>query len=183
MDAVAYFKAYERMCDSFDSKNNITGKPCVGCPLDDIGRGCHMNDLTNNAEECVAAVEKWAKEHPVKTRQSEFLKIFPSAQIEDETVSICPAKLNVAPHATNMGRTCIYVHDCAECRKCKRDFWLTEISEREADKNAPEAITRCRDCRYSSRDKETNQTWCNYSTERMETSVNWSCHHRKRREG
>jgi hypothetical protein len=50
MDAVAYFKAYARMCDSFDSKNNITGKPCVGCPLDDIGRGCHMNDLTNNAE-------------------------------------------------------------------------------------------------------------------------------------
>lgn len=76
MDAVAYFKAYARMCDSFDSKNNITGKPCVGCPLDDIGRGCHMIDLTNNAEECVAAVEKWAKEHPVKTRQSEFLKIF-----------------------------------------------------------------------------------------------------------
>lgn len=134
MDAVEYFKAYARMCDSFDSKNNITGKPCVGCPLDDIGRGCHMNDLTNNAEECVAAVEKWAKEHPVKTRQSKFLKIFPSAQIEDETVSICPAKLNVAPHATNMGRTCIYVHDCAACRKCKRDFWLTEISEREADK-------------------------------------------------
>lgn len=74
MDAVAYFKAYERMCDSFDSKNNITGKPCVGCPLDDIGRGCHMNDLTNNAEECVAAVEKWAKEHPVKTRQTQPLQ-------------------------------------------------------------------------------------------------------------
>lgn len=98
-----------------------------------------------SAEAVVEQVEQWAKEHPVKTRQSEFLKIFPSAQIEDETVSICPAKLNVAPHATNMGRTCIYVHDCAECRKCKRDFWLTEISEREADKNAPEAITRCRE--------------------------------------
>lgn len=171
MDAVEFLRARRKLCD-----DNVCGE---SCPL----FYCCDDDTEDIRIRQVLAVEQWTKEHPVKTRQSEFLKIFPSAQIEDETVSICPAKLNVAPHATNMGRTCIYVHDCAECRKCKRDFWLTEISEREADKNAPEEITRYRDCKYSSRDKETNQTWCNYSTERMETSVNWSCHHGKRREG
>lgn len=122
MDAVEYFKAYARMCDSFDSKNNITGKTCVGCPLDDIGRGCHMNDLTNNAEECVAAVEKWAKEHPVKTRQSEFLKMFPNAEIGDDGLpNIAPCQLNA-----------MSCEDRGGCDKCRRDFWLAEIKDEEA---------------------------------------------------
>ncbi len=133
MDAVAYFKAYARMCDSFDSKNNITGKPCVGCPLDDIGRGCHMNDLTNNAEKCVAAVEKWAKEHPVKTRQSEFLKMFPNARIESDGMpSICPIVVDKRCHNKDDDVLFCLVRDEEECRKCRRDFWLAEISEGEA---------------------------------------------------
>lgn len=133
MDAVEYFKAYERMCDSFDSKNNITGKPCVGCPLDDIGRGCHMNDLTNNAEECVAAVEKWAKEHPVKTRQSEFLKMFPNARIESDGMpSICPIIVDKRCHNKDDDALFCLVSDEEECRKCRRDFWLAEISEGKA---------------------------------------------------
>lgn len=133
MDAVTYIKAYARMCDSFDSKHNITGKPCVGCPLDDIGRGCHMNDLTNNAEECVAAVEKWAKEHPVKTRQSEFLKMFPNARIEIDGMSpICPIVVDKRCHNKDDDALCCLVRDEEECRKCRRDFWLAEIKDGEA---------------------------------------------------
>lgn len=133
MDAVEYFKAYARMCDSFDSKNNVTGKPCVGCPLDDIGLGCHMNDLTNNAEECVAAVEKWAKEHPVKTRQSEFLKMFPNARIESDGMpSICPIVVDKRCHNKDDDALFCLVRDEEECRKCRRDFWLAEISEGKA---------------------------------------------------
>lgn len=126
MDAVTYIKAYARMCDSFNSKNNITGKPCVGCPLDDIGHGCHMNDLTNNAEECVAAVEKWAKEHHIKTRQSEFLKMFPNASVGyNGTLVICPSQAD-AKAITECVRSEI------NCDKCKRDFWLAEIKDEEA---------------------------------------------------
>nr|DAF61839.1 MAG TPA: hypothetical protein [Siphoviridae sp. ctbgC51] len=133
MDAVAYFKAYARMCDSFDSKNNITGKPCVGCPLDDIGRGCHMNDLTNNAEECVAAVEKWAKEHPVRTRQSKFLKMFPNARIESDGMpSICPIVVDKRCHNKDNDALLCLARDEEECRKCRRDFWLAEIKDEEA---------------------------------------------------
>ena len=133
MDAVEYFKAYARMCDSFDSKDNVTGKPCVGCPLDDIGRGCHMNDLTNNAEECVAAVEKWAKEHPVKTRQSEFLKMFPNARIESDGMpSICPIVVDKRCHNKDDDALFCIVRDEEECRKCRRDFWMAEISGGEA---------------------------------------------------
>jgi hypothetical protein len=127
MDAVEYFKAYARMCDSFDSKNNITGKPCVGCPLDDIGRGCHMNDLTNNAEECVAAVEKWAKEHPAKTRQSEFLKQWPNAELDCEGVIVIdPCDIDKTMYRKYKG--------CSkgDCPDCRRDFWLAEIKDEEA---------------------------------------------------
>ena len=127
MDAVAYFKAYARMCDSFDSKNNITGKPCVGCPLDDIGRGCHMNDLTNNAEECVAAVEKWAKEHPIKTRQSEFLKMFPNARIAPDGCiggGCCPSDLDTT-YVCPMEKS-PYRSGCPECR---RAYWRAEVSD------------------------------------------------------
>lgn len=133
MDAVAYFKAYARMCDSFDSKNNITGKPCVGCPLDDIGRGCHMNDLTNNAEECVAAVEKWAKEHPIKTRQSEFLKMFPNAQKSSNGVlDICPRKFEPEKYkSATPDKVCINCDTVHWCDECCRDFWLTEIKDGE----------------------------------------------------
>lgn len=127
MDAVEYFKAYARMCDSFDSKNNITGKPCVGCPLDDIGRGCHMNDLTNNAEECVAAVEKWAKEHPVKTRQSELLKLFPGAEIRDGVVNVCPRKIDPEAYTHQRGYNCIHIKDDVLCPDCMRGFWFQEI--------------------------------------------------------
>lgn len=130
MDAVEYFKAYARMCDSFDSKDNVTGKPCVGCPLDDIGRGCHMNDLTNNAEECVAAVEKWAKEHPVKTRQSEFLKQYPEAEIGDDGLpGVDPCQLY-----KEIANVEIYDGYCNKygCTDCRRDFWLAEIKDGEA---------------------------------------------------
>ena len=130
MDAVEYFKAYARMCDSFDSKDNVTGKPCVGCPLDDIGRGCHMNDLTNNAEEGVAAVEKWAKEHPVKTRQSEFLKQYPEAEIGDDGLpGVDPCQLY-----KEIANVEIYDGYCNKygCTDCRRDFWLAETKDGEA---------------------------------------------------
>lgn len=131
MDAVAYFKAYARMCDSFDSKNNITGKPCVGCPLDDIGRGCHMNDLTNNAEECVAAVEKWAKEHPVITRQNKLLNLFPLMDaIEDGCIEICPLLFDRSFHDRNDRGWCTE-NDNKVCPECKRRFWMEELKEGE----------------------------------------------------
>ena len=133
MDAVSYFKAYERMCESFDSKNNIAGKPCVGCPLNDIGSGFHMNDLANNVEECVAAVEKWAREHPAKTRQSEFLKMFPNApKGECGIIDICPAVLGECIDGAVGAKVCIPGADDMSCEDCTRKFWLAEIKDGEA---------------------------------------------------
>ena len=75
--------------------------------------------------EIVEQVEQWAKEHPVKTRQSEFLKQWPDAEIgNDGLPSIAPCQLNVELLQRK------YQDDCegrGVCDKCRRDFWLKEI--------------------------------------------------------
>lgn len=55
MDAVKYIKELNRMCEA--------RKECSGC----LAKGtCKFPDA-DKAEEAVAAVEKWSKEHPVMT--------------------------------------------------------------------------------------------------------------------
>ena len=75
--------------------------------------------------EIVSRVEQWAKEHPVKTRQSEFLKQWPDAEIcYDGLPAIAPCQLNVEL------LQCESQKDCEKrgvCGKCRDDFWLKEI--------------------------------------------------------
>ena len=52
-----------------------------------------------------------------KTRQSEFLKIFPKAKMCDGVIFACP--INLTDFAG-----CYNYSDCAECKK---DFWMTEV--------------------------------------------------------
>ena len=52
-----------------------------------------------------------------KTRQSEFLKIFPKAKMCDGVIFACPINLT-----DFVG--CRHYSDCAECKK---DFWLTKV--------------------------------------------------------
>lgn len=71
--------------------------------------------------EIVERIEQWAKEHPVKTRQSEFLKMFPNASVGyNGTLVICPSQAD-----TKAVSECIRSE--RNCDKCKRDFWLKEI--------------------------------------------------------
>lgn len=52
-----------------------------------------------------------------KTRQSEFLKIFPKAKMCDGVIFACP--INLTDFAG-----CYKYSDCAACKK---DFWLAEV--------------------------------------------------------
>ena len=81
--------------------------------------------LEEKDTEIVDQVEQWAKEHPAKTRQSEFLKQWPDAEISDDgLLSIAPCQLNVEL------LQCESQEDCESrgvCGKCRCDFWLKEI--------------------------------------------------------
>ena len=76
MDAVEFFKTVNRLC------KNQSG--CEKCPIHENGMGCIVksdDDSIKSIDETVSKVEQWAKDHPVKTRQSEFLRMFPNAMI------------------------------------------------------------------------------------------------------
>ena len=81
--------------------------------------------LEEKDTEIVEQVEKWSKEHSVKTRQSEFLKQWPDAEIGDDGLpSIAPCQLNVGLLQCESRKDC---EDRGVCGKCRRDFWLKEI--------------------------------------------------------
>ena len=110
MDAVEFLKENERMCKKTDL--------CGDCPAYEENNG---HDLTceefmnKYPKEYVSCVEKWSAEHPVKTRQSEFLKMFPNAKIKRGSVDICPCRVD-----TNM--------KCSvECNDCRKEYWLAEV--------------------------------------------------------
>ena len=81
--------------------------------------------LEEKDTEIVDRVEQWAKEHPVKTRQSEFLKQWPDAEISDDGLpSIAPCQLDVRWIHGESQKDC---ENRGVCNKCRRDFWLKEI--------------------------------------------------------
>lgn len=113
MDAVEYVKQRNRMCDYYPS--------CSLCPAVGL-EGC---STISSIVTMIPIVEQWAKKHPVKTRQSEFLKQWPDAEVfEDRYLNICPALISKEYRSEE-------TNECNQpefsCGKCKRDFWLKEI--------------------------------------------------------
>lgn len=113
MDAVEFYKAFKRMCDKTDCKDCLLDQKC-------------RPSANVEPEEVVELVEEWAKEHPVKTRQSELLKMFPKAAICDDVISICPLFYCVNFLGTNFQGYCH--NNRANCNKCCREYWLTEVT-------------------------------------------------------
>ena len=74
----------------------------------------------------VKFVERWDAEHPVKTRQSEFLKQWPEADVDENGVlQTCPALIS-ASHRDQTGGCATLSNKCENCRKA---FWLAEVEE------------------------------------------------------
>ena len=81
--------------------------------------------LEEKDTEIVSRVEKWAKEHPVKTRQDEFFNQWPDAEIGyDGLPTVAPCQLNIELLQCESQKDC---EDRGVCDKCRRDFWLKEI--------------------------------------------------------
>lgn len=116
MEAVEFLKTRARMCIDLS---------CEKCPLKFFCETTFMRQGTNAAK-AVSVAELWAKEHPIKTRQSEFLKMFPNAQTDDNgVVNICSRAVD-AKNGDETVVVCI-PRDREDCKQCRRDFWLKEI--------------------------------------------------------
>lgn len=70
----------------------------------------------------IAFVVKWEAEHPVKTRQSEFLKQWPDAEVSftDGYLTVKPCKFR-----KNMRKKCVG----KKCDDCRKAFWSAEVEE------------------------------------------------------
>ena len=115
MDAVKFVKSVNRLC------KNQSG--CAKCPIWEKGVCmARFGDYSvENIEETISKVEQWAKEHPVKTRQSELLKMFPNAAIDEDDGILCikPCTIDESIGCTN-GKG---------CDDCFRKYWLTEVTD------------------------------------------------------
>lgn len=92
MDSVKFLKTISRMCKNYESS-------CNGCPISiEIQRSGDYLDcygfIKSNIEKVVEVVEKWDKEHPVKTRKSALLEIFPNVPLDsDGVLRLCPQEV------------------------------------------------------------------------------------------
>ena len=113
MDAVEFVKTLGRMC-------NVE---CLKCEFGKARSGfetCPVWQRTH-PKEAVEIAEKWAKEHPAKTRQSVFLEHYPDARILPHgCLNACPMDV-----FSDADINC----NAQPCHECKKEFWLAEVEE------------------------------------------------------
>lgn len=113
MDAVECMKAVTRMLKS----------STIDCAIQKYISA----QKKNNYEGMVEAAEQWAAAHPIKTRQSEFLKQWPEAALsKDGAIAICPLAISAA---YRHGNGACNKDNSDTCADCKRQFWSAEVEE------------------------------------------------------
>lgn len=120
MDAVEFVKTVNRLC-----KN----RHCDGCPVAKEGRCMVGFDYysVKNIEKTISKVEQWAKDHPVKTRQSEFLKKFPDAYLSAIT-RLLPCSLDKTLKPLRCAKYG-YLSITCRCDRCRNDYWNEEVTD------------------------------------------------------
>ena len=117
MDAVEFFKTANRLCKN---RSGCDKSPVYKEGICMVMRMIRLDDDSiKSIDETVSKVEQWAKDHPVKTRKSEFLKMFPNADID----CILPCDLD-----KNLRRGHCHDDDVG-CFYCKHDYWNEEVTD------------------------------------------------------
>lgn len=112
MDVIKFTTAMSQICLS---------SHCENCVLRLFCRKPYHERTKEDAEKVEKVVEEWLKDHPVKTRQSEFLKEFPNAVVGYGTINILPCWLD-----KTLAQDCDGAHP-RECVECKKAYWGKEV--------------------------------------------------------
>lgn len=120
MDAMKFLSEAKRMCNN--------AGPCETC---DANEFCGFTPEfprdfgeVDQMQKMVKLVEKWAEEHPRKTRQSVFLEQYPVTTLDAfGVIAICPMVISVAYRDSD--------GECKDpenlCIDCRREFWMQEV--------------------------------------------------------
>lgn len=116
-DKEKLLRDYARMCK----------EDCKKCQIKQKCRDLSCNKwIEEHTKEAVEIIEKWAAEHPVKTRQSEFLKLHPNAILDsDGVLEIAPCVIDSTLRFFRDG-ICTRGNDCI---KCAREYWSQEVTD------------------------------------------------------
>lgn len=123
MDAIKFLKEEDRMCNKYKYSSDHT---CSDCPCHSKCNGTDKICISlrkTDPEKYVSIVEKWSAEHPVhpvKTRQREFLKMFPNATLD------AMGSLDICPIAIDKNMNCQPATG-AKCLACRKNYWLAEM--------------------------------------------------------
>ena len=122
MDAVKYLETRTRLTAM--DKNGMCQIDCYDCPLSVKNNDevlCTVFEALY-PEKAVAVVEKWAAEHPVKTRQSEFKEKYPYARLDEFGVLFLkPCDMDTI-YKPRKG--------CATpCDDCRKEYWSQEVDD------------------------------------------------------
>lgn len=110
MDAVKFLMERNRMLTSGFAT------PIIGGKL----------ECEEQAEQIVRTVEGWSEEHPRKTRQREFLRLFPQVRLTDDgIIDLCPAQLSENHRVPGTRSLCGSMDK--NCSSCIREFWGQEV--------------------------------------------------------
>ena len=110
---------YARICKPYDD--------CKKCPIgtrnNSVGIPCDYL-IRTHPDKANEIILKWCEEHPIKTRQSEFLKMFPNANICRGCLEISPCNVDIRQFDSEKCGT-------KSCAKCRKEYWLAEVKENE----------------------------------------------------
>ena len=125
MEAIKLMKELKRYCNATSCENCKERYGCNGVPA-------YLEDV--EIVEVIEFIEKWSIDNPVKTRQSEFLKLYPNATLDSNgCLMITPCVLNKELYKGNC-ENCKYKGYLSDNNKYKgylpcnnKKYWSEEI--------------------------------------------------------
>lgn len=123
MEAPEFIIEKTRMCRML-----AVGIPvCQECPVLPKAKAHETSCTTyikEHPHEAVRIIERWAKEHPRKTRQDKFLEAFPKVKrAVDGVIIVCPNDIDQEFSCPlRWGDS-----SADKCPGCRKKYWLEEV--------------------------------------------------------
>lgn len=113
MDAKEFLREYGAMCNTFEY--------CDDCPMTNLKEMYNIpycsRVLVEHAEEAIKVVAGYRDK---RTRQSEYLRLFPRSYrpMRNGVLDVCPNRIGGLLGCPTSDKS---------CEECKEEFWLEEI--------------------------------------------------------
>jgi len=127
MEAIKFCEEAQRYCNAV-MKEFGDDDCCCYCEIYSCcaNGGTAIGDIViAEYKSAIDFIKKWGMDNPIKTRQSEFLKLFPNATImQVGCLSIAPCSMDKKLYRVNC-TNCKYLNCSGTCNKSK--YWSEEI--------------------------------------------------------